>query len=221
MLSGAGISAESGIATFRGNGGLWENHSIEEVASIEGWQRNPSLVLSFYNERRTAAEKALPNQGHKSLKLLEEDFDVRIITQNVDTLHEKAGSRQVLHLHGRLDQKRSEKNPHLIEPWETDIRLGDLAPDGYQWRPNIVWFGEMVPAMQKAVAWVREADLFLVIGTSLQVYPAAGLVHEVPLHSKCYLIDPRPVALTGMQHFVQIAEPATTGLPKLVKKLLQ
>lgn len=221
VLTGAGISAESGIATFRGNGGLWENHSIEEVASIEGWYKNPAFVLSFYNSRRHAAMKAQPNEGHEALKQLEDHFEVKIITQNVDTLHEKAGSTQVLHLHGRLDQKRSEKNPRLIAPWEEDLMLGDLASDGSQWRPNIVWFGEMVPAMETAALWASEADFFAVIGTSLQVYPAAGLVHEVPWYCGCFLIDPQPVSLSGMQHFTQIAEPASTGVPKLAEKLLQ
>lgn len=221
VLTGAGISAESGIATFRGGGGLWENHSIEEVASIEGWYRNRELVLAFYNGRRQAAMQAQPNAGHLALKELEAHFEVRIITQNVDTLHEMAGSTAVLHLHGRLDQKRSERNPKLVAPWEGDLKLGDLASDGSQWRPNIVWFGEMVPAMEQAVEWVREADFFAVIGTSLQVYPAAGLVHEVPLRCKCYLVDPQPVSLNGMQHFIQITEAATTGVAKLIKKLLQ
>lgn len=219
-LTGAGISAESGIATFRGNGGLWENHTVEEVASIDGWMRNPALVLAFYNARRDAAMQASPNPGHLMLKQLEDHFDVRIITQNVDTLHEKAGSSKILHLHGRLDEKRSEKNPNLIDAWTEAIAIGDLAPDGCQWRPNIVWFGEMVPAMQQAIDWVREADIFVVIGTSLQVYPAAGLVHEVPLNCSCFLIDPQPIVLAGMQHFTQIAELASTGVAKLAKKLL-
>lgn len=220
VLTGAGISAESGIATFRGNGGLWENHAIEDVASIEGWHKNPALVLSFYNSRRKAAMAALPNEGHKALRALESRFEVRIITQNVDTLHEAAGSTQVLHLHGRLDQMRSSKNAKLIAPWQEDIQLGDCAPDGSQWRPNIVWFGEMVPAMETAAQWTREADYFVVIGTSLQVYPAAGLVHEVPLNCRCYLVDPQPMTLPGMQHFTPIAEPATTGVPKLAAQLL-
>lgn len=220
VLTGAGISAESGIATFRGNGGLWENHSIDEVASIDGWGRNPALVLSFYNERRKAALNALPNEGHFALRRLEEHFNVQIITQNVDILHEKAGSAQVLHLHGRLDEKRSDKNPLLIAPWDDDLKLGDLAEDGSQWRPNIVWFGEMVPAIELAIQNVAKADYFVVIGTSLQVYPAAGLVYEVPSKCQCFLIDPQPVTFEGSQQIIHIMEPASSGVSKLAEKLL-
>lgn len=212
-LTGAGMSAESGLGTFRGSGGLWENYAIEEVASIDGWHRNPALVLEFYNARRIAAEQALPNVGHVALAELESLFWVKVITQNVDTLHEKAGSTEVLHLHGRLDQKRSFANPDLIEPWTQDLRLGDLAADNSQWRPNIVWFGEDVPAIQQAREWVMEADFFAVIGTSLQVYPAAGLVYDVPYHAPCFLVDPQEME-TGVKvnRFKHIKEPASTGV---------
>lgn len=212
-LTGAGMSAESGLGTFRGSGGLWENYAIEEVASIDGWHRNPALVLEFYNARRTAAEQALPNDGHVALAELESLFRVKVITQNVDTLHEKAGSTEVLHLHGRLDQKRSFANPDLIEPWTQDLLLGDLAADHSQWRPNIVWFGEDVPAIQQAREWVRQADFFAVIGTSLQVYPAAGLIYDVPYHAPCFLVDPQEMeAGVKVNRFKHIKEPASTGV---------
>ena len=213
VLTGAGMSAESGLGTFRGNGGLWENHSLEEVASIQGWYKNPALVLAFYNERRRAAEKASPNAGHLALAELEDLLTVKIITQNVDTLHEKAGSTQVLHLHGRLDQKRSFQAPDLLAPWTSDLQLGDMAPDGSQWRPHIVWFGEEVPAMAEAMAWVSEADFFAVIGTSLQVYPAAGLIHEVPYQVPCFLVDPHNVGDgPRISRFQHVKEPASRGV---------
>lgn len=220
VLTGAGMSAESGLGTFRGNGGLWENHNIEEVASIQGWYKNPELVLAFYNARRKAAALANPNAGHFALAALEELLHVKVITQNVDSLHEKAGSRNVLHLHGRLDQKRSFKSHDHIVPWTEDLHLGDLAPDGSQWRPHIVWFGEEVPAMLEALQWMAEADFFAVIGTSLQVYPAAGLIHEVPVHAPCFLVDPHEIEHKGgITHFKHIKEAASTGVFSLREQL--
>lgn len=213
VLTGAGVSAESGLGTFRGSGGLWENYTIEDVASIAGWYKNPALVLEFYNARRKAAENATPNTGHLALAEMESWFDVQVITQNVDTLHEKAGSTKVLHLHGRLDEKRSVQDPKLIQKWNNDLKLGDMAPDGSQWRPNIVWFGEDVPAIQEAIAFVQKADFFAVIGTSLQVYPAAGLVHEVPYHAPCFLVDPSlPDLSLKTGRFRHIQEAASTGV---------
>jgi NAD-dependent protein deacetylases, SIR2 family len=181
VLSGAGISAESGLQTFRGADGLWEGHRVEDVATPEAWAADPGLVLEFYNKRRRAVREAEPNVAHRALVDLERAYDVRIVTQNVDDLHERAGSSQVLHLHGEVLKARSTRNPRLV--WhlgERDIKLGDVCELGSQLRPHIVWFGEMVPAMDDAVELVAEADVLLVVGTSLQVYPAAGLVFEAP-----------------------------------------
>lgn len=214
VLTGAGISAESGLGTFRGAGGLWEGYDIMEVASIEGWQRNPQKVLEFYNMRREAALKAVPNLGHLTLAQMEADFEVTIITQNVDILHEMAGSSQVLHLHGRLDQARSSRNPQAIQACTSDIHWGELHADGSQLRPHIVWFGEAVPEFEKALEIVRTADIFAVIGTSLQVYPAAGLVYEAPSHTPKFLIDPEPVTVAGLEHLRIVAASASKGVPE-------
>lgn len=219
VLTGAGISAESGLATFRGAGGLWEGHDVMEVASIDGWHRNPALVLLFYNSRRHAAVLAQPNAGHLALAAMERHFDVRIITQNVDDLHERAGSTQVLHLHGKLNELRSVKNPDLITPYVKDVLLGDLASDGSQLRPNIVWFGEAVPMMDLAQRWVREAQAFAVIGTSLQVYPAAGLLYEARADIPKFLIDPSAVKAAGIPRLQRFAQPATTGVEKMAEVL--
>ncbi|MDP2188854.1 MAG: Sir2 family NAD-dependent protein deacetylase [Sphingobacteriaceae bacterium] len=219
VLTGAGISAESGLATFRGAGGLWEGHDVMEVASIEGWQRNPALVLSFYNSRRESAAAAQPNAGHLALVALEQDFEVRIITQNVDDLHERAGSSQVLHLHGKLNELRSVQNPHLITPYTQDIHLGDLASDGSQLRPNIVWFGEAVPLIEQAQLWVQQAAAFAVIGTSLQVYPAAGLLYAASHTIPKFLIDPNAVSSASVPNLQWIAEPATSGVEKMAEVL--
>lgn len=196
VLTGAGMSAESGLAVFRGSNGMWDKYRIEDVATPEGWYRNPGLVLDFYNQRRRELLKVGPNAGHKGLKELEKNYDVRIITQNVDNLHERAGSRKIIHLHGELMWVRSEKNENVrveLTPDNCDIHLGDKAPDGAQLRPDIVWFGEAVPMMEKAVEWVSEADVFVVIGTSLNVYPAAGLLAYVKPGVPVYLIDPNEV----------------------------
>jgi NAD-dependent deacetylase len=220
ILTGAGMSAESGIKTFRDSGGLWEHYKVEEVASIEGWYRNPVLVQQFYNERRRQLERAVPNSGHTGLVELEKLFDVYIITQNVDDLHEKAGSTRVLHLHGLLTQARSSKNPdEIIEIGCRDIPPGEKAPDGSPLRPNIVWFGEAVPAMEKAADIASQAELFAVIGTSLNVYPAAGLIHYVNAKTPVFLIDPKPVTVYTNHKVDYIADGAGKGVAILAEKL--
>ncbi len=215
VLSGAGISAESGIKTFRDSGGLWEGHDVMEVASPQGWRKNPELVLDFYNQRRKQARECVPNGAHKSLVELEENFDVYIITQNVDNLHEKAGSSNILHLHGELFKAQSSLNPSLVYDLSTkDIQLGDTCEKGSQLRQNVVWFGEQVPAMDLAIEITRKADIFLVIGTSLQVYPAASLIDFVPNSNPIYLIDPQPVSTYGRSNVVQIQEKAVKGIER-------
>ncbi|MCT3810304.1 NAD-dependent protein deacylase [Elizabethkingia anophelis] len=190
VLSGAGISAESGIKTFRDSNGLWENHKIEDVASPEGFARNPELVLEFYNLRRRQLSEVNPNEAHYILAELQKDFDVHIITQNVDNLHERAGSENIIHLHGELKKARPVNDEESIIPWEGDLNLGDLDENGIQLRPHIVWFGEMVPEMKNAATIASTADILLVIGTSLQVYPAASLLHYVPAGCEIFVIDP-------------------------------
>jgi NAD-dependent deacetylase len=218
VLTGAGISQESGLKTFRDQDGLWENHRVEEVATPEAWANDPELVLRFYNERRRQLNQVVPNAAHKGLADLQDRFEVAIITQNVDDLHERAGSRQVLHLHGSLKLARSTYNPNWIVPIEEDLKLGDTCPDGGQLRPHIVWFGEPVPAMETAAEWVHSADLFLIVGTSLQVYPAAGLYHYTRSNIPIVLIDPHPAPIQHPQLLV-IPEVATIGVPQLVKKI--
>ena len=222
VLSGAGISAESGIRTFRDSGGLWENHRVEDVATPEAWRRNPQLVLEFYNQRRQQALSVKPNLAHKVLKELEQYFEVTIITQNVDHLHERAGSDKVVHLHGELFKSRSSSNPDLIydiEGWE--LKEGDLCAEGSQLRPHIVWFGEEVPMMAEAIRITEQADIFVVIGTSLAVYPAAGLVYYVKSGTPIYLIDPAQpdISLTKNMNFIQ--EKATLGAKILFDKLIE
>lgn len=220
VLSGAGISADSGLATFRDAGGLWEGYKIEEVASIDGWHRDKEKVLDFYNMRREQVFKADPNSGHQAIADLEEDFDVTVVTQNVDNLHERAGSTNVLHLHGLLSEARSEDNPDLVtEIGSNSIQLGDKASDGSQLRPNIVWFGEPVPMIEKAVEAVVEADIFIVVGTSLTVYPAAGLVYYSPEGIPKYLVDPSETEMRITSEWEHIQETAVIGLPSLAKKL--
>ena len=194
ILTGAGISAESGIKTFRDSDGLWEGHDVMEVASPEGWQKNPELVLDFYNQRRRQLNDVKPNLGHRELAQLQIHFDVHIITQNVDDLHERAGSKKVLHLHGELRKVRSTKNPKYILDWEGDLNLGNVDSFNHQLRPHIVWFGEAVPAFEEAIAITEGADYFAVIGTSLQVYPAAGLLDYVSAKTPIFYIDPNPIA---------------------------
>lgn len=221
VLSGAGVSAESGLATFRDSGGLWEGYDIEEVASIEGWHRNRSKVLGFYNLRREQAAKAHPNEGHYSLSRLEEKCKVTIVTQNVDDLHERAGSTRVMHLHGRLREARSEKDPAMItDIGSKPIHIGDKASDGAQLRPNIVWFGEPVPMIEAAASEVSKADIFIVVGTSLVVYPAAGLIDFVPFDAPKYIVDPSVPDLYSLDGWTHIREGAAAGLPIVVKQIL-
>ena len=221
VLTGAGISAESGLKTFRDSDGLWENFNVEDVATIDGWHRNPALVQQFYNQRRAQAFKAKPNAGHIALAGLEKYFDVRIITQNVDNLHEKAGSTNVLHLHGELTKARSEKNEDLVyDIADQAIEMGDLADDGEQLRPAIVWFGEMVPMIEIAADLCLNADIFVVIGTSMQVYPAAGVIGFVPDQAPKFIIDPNSPEVSSQYKNVHfITETATVGVPALAEIL--
>lgn len=222
VLTGAGISAESGLKTFRDSDGLWENYSVEDVATIDGWHRNPALVQKFYNDRRTTAFDAKPNEGHLTLARLEKYFEVKIITQNVDGLHEKAGSTNVLHLHGELSKARSVKDENLIsEIGAKSIEMGDLAEDGEQLRPHIVWFGEMVPMIEIAADVCLNADIFVVVGTSMQVYPAAGLIGFVGDDKPKFIIDPNSLEISSEYKNVSfIKETATLGVPELEKILL-
>ncbi len=191
VLSGAGVSAESGIQTFRDADGLWEGHDVMAVASPEGWADDPELVLNFYNQRRQQLFDVCPNSAHEAIAELQDNYHVTVITQNVDDLHERAGSEHVIHLHGELKSVRSDQNPELSYYWEDDLHLGDVAEDGAQLRPDIVWFGEAVPMMSEAIDRVARADIVVIIGTSLQVYPAAGLYEYAPAHADIYYIDPK------------------------------
>lgn len=222
VLSGSGISAESGIPTFRASDGLWENHRIEDVATPEAWQRNPSLVLDFYNQRRIRAREAEPNKGHRMLAELQEHFDVSIVTQNVDDLHERAGSKHVIHLHGSLFEARSSAYETLIYPIEgTTLNIGEKCSKGSQLRPNIVWFGEAVPLMDVAIHHAMAADLFIVVGTSLQVYPAAGLLQYVPYEAQKFVVDPKLPDVRHMPYLHTFEEMASTGLVKVRELLLK
>ena len=217
VLSGAGISAESGIPTFRDSNGLWEGHDVMEVASPVGWKKNPELVLDFYNKRRLAARKASPNAGHYALAKLEKDFEVVVVTQNVDDLHERAGSSKVIHLHGELSKSRSCMDERLIyDIPDGIIKLGDLCEKGSQLRPNIVWFGEMVPMMEKAIEEASTADIFIVVGTSLLVYPAAGLIDYVGEDVPVFIIDPNMPNIVTNPNLTLIEEKASTGLEKAI-----
>lgn len=224
VLSGAGMSAESGLKTFRDADGLWEGYRIEEVATLEAFQRNPSLVLDFYNERRKQLLTVEPNRAHQLLVILESYFNVQVVTQNVDDLHERAGSAQVLHLHGELLKARSSVKRNLIYPWHKDIVLGDCCELGFQLRPHIVWFGEDVPLIQEAAKHVESADILLIIGTSLQVYPAAGLMHYAPHSCKIFYIDPKP-SVQGLnqngKNVTTIPEKAIRGMELLMPVLSQ
>lgn len=221
VLTGAGMSADSGLSTFRDSGGLWEGYDIEDVATIHGWQRDPEQVLAFYNQRRIQAASATPNKGHSVLADLESYFNVRIITQNVDDLHERAGSSFVLHLHGKLREAKSSKDPDLIvDIGRGEIQLGDTAEDGSQLRPNVVWFGEAVPNIEPAADLVSKADLLVVIGTSMVVYPAAGLIDFAPESIPKYIVDPSHPEIRLGNEWVHIAEPARTGVPELKKRLI-
>ena len=215
VLSGAGISQESGIKTFRDSNGLWEDHDVMEVASPQGFHANPELVLRFYNQRRAQLKEVQPNDAHRFFAALEKSYKVTVITQNVDDLHERAGSTEVIHLHGELKKSRSVKNENDIFPQEGDIQLGDLAADGGQLRPHIVWFGEAVPEMERAIEIVLTADIFIVIGTSLQVYPAASLIDYVPFGKDIYVVDPHPVYHSNSRHFKHFPYKAVEGVEKL------
>ena len=221
VFTGAGVSTESGLATFRGAGGLWAGHKIEEVASPEGWYRNMELVLKFYNERRSYLIEAEPNAAHTALAELEAKYDVWVITQNVDDLHERGGSSNVVHLHGELLKSRSTSNPFLVYDCREDINVGDTCEEGSQLRPHIVWFGEAVPMLEKAVEISAAADQFIVIGTSLQVYPAASLIEFVRAEAPKFLIDPHPAISEGRYSNLKvIAEKATIGVRQLVDELM-
>lgn len=220
VLTGAGISAESGLKTFRDTGGLWEGYRVQDVATPEAWKRDPRLVQNFYNERRKAVLVANPNLAHLALRRLEEKYDVRIITQNIDNLHERAGSSKVVHLHGLITKSQSDKNPLLtydISGWE--LKMGDLCELGSQLRPHVIWFGEAVPMIEYAQGICKEADIFIVIGTSLQVYPAAGLIDFVPTESKKYLIDKNQPE-TKIRNVELIIKSSTIGVVELVDSLL-
>ena len=220
ILTGAGISAESGIKTFRDADGLWEGHDVMEVASPQGWARNRELVLDFYNQRRAQLYQVKPNEGHTALVELEEKYEVCIITQNVDDLHERAGSKLIVHLHGELLKARSTVDENLEYVWKRDIHLGDKCEKGSQLRPAIVWFGEAVPMIEKATAITSIADILIIIGTSMQVYPAAGLVHYVGKDVPIYFIDPRPsINEKDIPNLKIIAENASTGVRKVVNEL--
>jgi len=221
VLTGAGISAESGISTFRDQGGLWEQHDIYQVASPEGFARNPRLVLEFYNARRKNLMNVHPNEGHKALVELEKYFDVHIITQNVDDLHERAGSHNVMHLHGELLKVQSTKYPELVYEWKKDLHLGDTCERGAQLRPFVVWFGEQVPMMEQAAQIASTADIFIVIGTSMVVYPAAGLINYVEYDVPKYIVDPKIPEVYNIPNMNFIEAKATEGVPVLVKQLIE
>lgn len=222
VFTGAGMSADSGVSTFRDADGLWEQHRIEDVCTQEAWARNPQLVLDFYNARRAQLDTVEPNAGHRAVAELEQWFEqVVVVTQNVDDLHERAGSRHIIHLHGELRKVRSERNPNLIVPAPGPTHLGDKAPDGAQLRPHIVFFGEAVPEYERALAEVRDADLFLVIGTSLAVYPAAGLIYQLRADVPVWLIDPKPARVTIPNPLTVVARGAAQGVPPLVKQLAE
>lgn len=226
VLSGAGMSAESGISTFRDAGGLWDRYPVEQVATPEGYVRNPELVINFYNERRKQLLQVEPNEGHRGLVSLERDFEVTIVTQNVDNLHERAGSSRVIHLHGELTKVCSSRYPQNLrwvkelKPDEYEVKMGDLAEDGSQYRPYIVWFGEAVPAIETAIEVVQQADVFVIIGTSLNVYPAAGLLNYVPRQSEVYLIDPKPVDTHSSRVIQVIQKGASEGVKELRSRLI-
>ncbi|MBN8669863.1 MAG: NAD-dependent deacylase [Chitinophagales bacterium] len=219
VLSGAGISAESGLRTFRDSDGLWEGYNIEDVATPRAWRRDPQLVLDFYNMRRRGVLDAQPNAAHLALAQLQDKYDVRIITQNIDDLHERAGSSYVMHLHGEIFKMRSEHTPHMVYDIRTDIQLGDTAEDGAQLRPHIVWFEEPVPMIEQAIPVMYDADIFLLIGTSLVVYPAAGLVDYVPDEVPKYVIDKSIPPVSRYSNVIPIEKSATEGIIDFVRML--
>lgn len=221
VFTGAGISAESGLGTFRDNGGLWEKFNIEEVATPEAWHKNPEMVTEFYNMRRKQCYEAKPNAAHFAIAKLEEKYDVEVITQNIDDLHERAGSSKVVHLHGEINKVKSsgpkaEKEYFVQKDWE--VKIGDKCAEGYQMRPHVVWFGEAVPMIDEAISRINDADIVIVIGTSLNVYPAAGILNYAPHNAKYYLIDPSEVSVPS--YFNVIRSSASKGVPELVEKLM-
>jgi NAD-dependent deacetylase len=219
ILSGAGISQESGLKTFRDSDGLWMGYDVYEVASPQGWKNNQELVLEFYNQRRKEVAKALPNAAHEAIAELQNYFDVNIITQNIDDLHERAGSKNVLHLHGEIFKMRSEKNESSLYEIKGNIKKGDLAKDGAQFRPHVVWFGEKVPLIEEAKVVMSNADIFILIGTSLQVYPASGLIDYLPLETPKFIIDKNPPYIPAHHDFQVIEKSATEGMLELKQKL--
>ena len=219
VLTGAGMSAESGIKTFRDANGLWEGHDVMDVATLEAFERNPQLVLEFYNQRRRQLLQVVPNKGHKNLKTLEKHYEVQIITQNVDDLHERAGSSKIVHLHGELRKVRSTKNENHVLDWSEDLNLGDVDKDGNQLRPHIVWFGEHVPEIEKAIELTKQADLLVIIGTSMQVYPAAGLINYISNNTPIYVIDPNP-PISNNSNITFIKSKAQEGTKQLIKMLI-
>jgi len=221
VLTGAGMSAESGLKTFRDENGLWEGHDVMQVASPQGFASNPELVLEFYNLRRKQLLEVSPNAGHNALAKLEDVFDVSIITQNVDNLHEQAGSSHVVHLHGELLKVRSTVDENLILDWKKDLVLGDVDENGHQLRPHIVWFGEMVPMLETAAQITQQADKVIIVGTSMQVYPAASLIHYAPDQTPIYFIDPRPnIRNSDFENLTIISKTAAKGVPVLVEELI-
>ena len=226
ILSGAGISAESGISTFRDAGGLWDKYPVMQVASIEGYEADPELVINFYNERRKQLLDVKPNQGHILCAELEKYFDVTVVTQNVDNLHERAGSHHIIHLHGELTKVCSSYNPNdpryirELKPEEFEVKMGDKAGDGSQLRPFIVWFGEAVPEIETAVRYVEQADIFVIIGTSMNVYPAASLLYYVPSNADVYLIDPKDVNINTNRPITHIKKGASEGMKELLETLV-
>ncbi|KAA6331180.1 NAD-dependent protein deacylase [termite gut metagenome] len=227
VLSGAGMSAESGISTFRDAGGLWDKYPVEQVATPEGYQRDPALVIHFYNERRKQLLEVKPNRGHELLAEMEKDFHVTVITQNVDNLHEQAGSTHIIHLHGELTKVCSSKDPYdpryikELPPEAIEIKIGDLAGDGSQLRPFIVWFGEAVPEIETAIPWVKKADIFVIIGTSMNVYPAAGLLNYVSPETEVWLIDPNEVRIDSFRKINVVQKGASEGVAELLTRLRQ
>jgi len=218
VLTGAGISAESGLKTFRDSNGLWEGHDVTQVATPEGFANNPELVLDFYNKRRKQLLEVKPNAAHKAIAALEKEHDVSIITQNVDDLHERAGSTKVVHLHGELLKVRSTFDENLVLDWKEDLNMGDFCEHNHQLRPHVVWFGEAVPMMDVAMQIVEKADAVIIVGTSMQVYPAAGLIQYAPEQAEIFFIDPQP-SINSSSKITVIAEKATVGVPKAIKKL--
>jgi NAD-dependent deacetylase len=224
VLTGAGISAESGISTFRDSDGLWENYDVRDVASPEGWKKDPAMVLDFYNQRRRGVLKAEPNAAHKALALLDNHYDVQIITQNIDNLHEQGGSKNIMHLHGELLKVRSITHPNEVMVWTGDLKLGNKCRFGGQLRPHIVWFGEDVPLINPAYRIMKEADYVIVVGSSMQVYPAAGLVAEAKRGTPIWFVDPRPslnFELRSLKNLTVVEENATIGVPLVVDLLIK